>query len=124
MHGNVPAVGETAISRHVTSDVEESSSVKSDAGSLDWFAEMAQGLLPTKPGTQLHYITGYDERLCQKYAAGSVKPSAFFLRVLLRSEQGAPFFAALMEGCTAQWWIDAKRAGSIGEQVLDLVKRS
>lgn len=84
-----------------------------------WFAEMAQALLPEKPGTALWSITGYDERLCQRYAAGHTKPSAFFLRVLLRSDQGEPFFRALMDGCTAAWWIEFQKHERMGRAADD-----
>lgn len=86
--------------------VEKSTSVKSDAPDLGWFVEMVRGLHPHKPGTALHYLTGYDERLCQKYAAGSVKPSAYFLRNLLRSGQGWQHLVAIMDGSNAAWWRD------------------
>jgi hypothetical protein len=70
-------------------------------------------LLPTKPGTALHYITGFDERSCQRYAAGTVKPPAYFLRTLLRTDQGKQWLAAVMDGCDQQWWRDHQRAERI-----------
>lgn len=97
------------------SAADKSSAVKFDASERGWFSDAAQVLLPDKAGTALHYITGYDERLCQKYAAGHVRPSAHFLRVLLRSEQGEPWLAAIMDGCTAQWWTDSERHKRMGE---------
>lgn len=80
----------------------------------DWFGAIARNLLPEKPGTALHYITGYDERLCQRYAAGHVKPSAYFLRALFRSDQGEPFFLAVMHGCEAPWWIEFQKHQRMG----------
>lgn len=109
------AAVEAAISQHVRSDAEKTSAVKFDADERGWFAAVAQALLPTKPGTALHYITGYDERLCQKYAAGTVKPSAHFLRVLLRSENGDVWLRAILDDCTAQWWRDQERHRRMGE---------
>lgn len=81
------------------------SSVKSD-GDLGWFVEMVRALHPKKPGAALHDLTGYDERLCQKYAAGSVKPSAYFLRNLIRSDEGWRHLVAIMDDCEAEWWRD------------------
>lgn len=115
----VSASGDSrAISGGGNDAAEKTDDGKSAVENEDWFCEMARALLPTKPGTQLHYITGYDERLCQRYAAGHVKPSAFFLRKLLRSEQGAPFLNALMDGCDAQWWLDAQRERRVGAAAI------
>jgi hypothetical protein len=101
-----------------TSAVDKTTGVKSDASERGWFSDAAQELLPDKAGTALHYITGYDERLCQKYAAGHVRPSAHFLRVLLRSDHGATWLAAVMDGCTAPWWLERERARHVGEAAL------
>jgi len=114
MGASVQAGAGTAIIPRGTSAVEKSADGKSAVGDRGWFAEMAQALLPEKPGTALWTITGYDERLCQRYAAGHVKPSAYFLRVLIRSGQGEPFFLALMDGCAAPWWIDMQRHARMG----------
>lgn len=78
--------------------------VKSDVIDLGWFVGMVRVLHPNKPGAALHDLTGYDERLCQKYAAGSVKPSAYFLRNLIRSKQGWQHLVAIMDDCEAEWW--------------------
>ena len=114
MHGNVSPQSSSAISQRGTSAVEQSADGKSAVDDRGWFAEMAQALLPDKPGTALWSITGYDERLCQRYAAGHVKPSAYFLRVLIRAEQGEAFFRALMDGCDAEWWIEFKKHERMG----------
>lgn len=103
----LPATGAVAIIPNGMSAVEKSLDGKSAVD--DWFGAIARGLLPEKPGTALHYITGYDERLCQRYAAGHVKPSAYFLRALMRSDQGQPFFFAVMDGSTAPWWLAYQR---------------
>lgn len=112
MHGNLSAPAPTAIIHGGSSAVEKASDGKSAVD--DWFGQIARSLLPEKPGTALHYITGYDERLCQRYAAGHVKPSAYFLRALLRSDQGEPFFLAIMDGCTTQWWQDFQKHHRMG----------
>lgn len=124
MHGNVSSDRNPAISADGKSVIESSGdgAAEPDPSSDDisvapdenWFAEMAQALLVPKPGTALHYITGFDERSCQRYAAGSVKPPAYFIRALLRSEQGGPILAALMDGCTARWWVDFQRYQRMG----------
>jgi hypothetical protein len=114
MGGLSIGAGNGATNGHGKFAVQELSGVKSDVG---WFADMAQALHPDKPGTILHLTTGVDERLCQKYAAGSVKPSAAFLRWLLRSENGWTYLAFLMEGCETPWWIEIKKARRIAEAI-------
>lgn len=109
-----------AISAGGTSAVGKSPDGRFAIDDEHWFSEMAQDLLPTKPGTALHFITAYDERLCQRYAAGSVKPSAYFLRRLLRSDHGATFLAALMDGSQAKWWTDHLRAERVAAQIRNL----
>jgi len=79
----------------------------------DWFANACKHLLPTKAGTALHFVTGFDERSCQRYAAGDVKPAAFFLRALLRSPQGWIWLCAAMDGSDADWWRDVRYAYEI-----------
>lgn len=106
-----------AIGAGGTSAAETGSCVKSDG---DWFSEAARALLPHKAGTALHCATGVDERLCQKYAAGSVKPPAYFLRSLLRSEGGWQWLAILMDDCDVEWWRDLQRARRVVAQ-LDLI---
>lgn len=92
------------------SDVEPQTDGISAVDDENWFSVAAHALLPCKAGTALHYATGFEERACQKYAAGSVKPPAYFLRSLLRSEQGWQWLAVLMEGAEPQWWADIQRA--------------
>ncbi len=80
---------------------------------------MVRALL-AKPGLELHLITGLDERSCHRYAAGSVKPPAYFLRALLRSDQGKQFLESLMAGAEPEWWRELKRAERIAVQI-DLI---
>lgn len=96
---------------------------KSAVDDSEWFADVARQLLPAKAGTALHFITGFDERLCQRYAAGHVKPPAYFLRALLRSEQGATWLAALMHGCDVAWWLEHKHTASVGAAAINAIKR-
>ena len=76
----------------------------------DWFSDACRGLYNGKAGTALHFETGFDERSCQRYAAGQVKPPAYFLRALLRSEQGQTWLNAIMDGSDAQWWRELQGA--------------
>jgi hypothetical protein len=80
----------------------------------DWFSNACRKLYPLKAGTLLFFLTGLgDERACQRYAAGTVKPPAFFLRALLRSGHGSQWLAAVMAGSNAIWWRDYQEAVSL-----------
>lgn len=86
----------------------------------NWFSEATKVLLPVKAGTILHLTTGLgDERLCQRYAAGTVKPPAYFFRALLRGPTGFQWLSAAMDGSNAQWWreLDAARELTIKYRV-------
>lgn len=88
----------------------------------DWFTEMLQSLLGSGAGTTLHYISGFDERSCWRYASGSVKVKpADLLRAILRSDQGGPFLGYIMEGSTAPWWRDHLEAAGKAA-LLDRIK--
>lgn len=91
-------------------------STKSVANDENWFFGACRQLYDGKPGTALHFSTGFDERSCQRYAAGTVKPPAYFLRALLRSEQGWTWLNATMDGSKAQWWRDLNGARKLAEQ--------
>ena|SRR5690348_6274144 len=80
-----------------------------------WFPNVAKILLGKDAGYALHLITGFPERTCYYYASGERKPPAFFLCKLLRSDQGAPFFASIMDGSQAQWWRDLQQARELCE---------
>lgn len=123
MRGFTNEPGQSATNGDGKSAVEESADGKSAIDDIGWFAEMARALLSEKPGTALWAITGYDERLCQRYAAGHTKPSAHFLRILLRSEQGAPFFEFLMDGCDAEWWRSLKLERRVGAAALSAMNK-
>lgn len=110
MHGNLNDDGSRAINGHGSSAADECADGKSAVDDADWFSRVARTLLPNKAGTALHYVTGFDERLCQRYAAGHVKPPAYFFRSLLRSEQGGVWLAAAMEGSEAAWWLEVQDA--------------
>lgn len=91
---------------------------KSAADDGDWFAQSARHLHPHKPGTVLFLTTGLgDERLCQRYAAGDVRPPAYFLRSLLRSDSGEQWLNAVMDGCTQAWWVKLKTDSDYGRKI-------
>lgn len=79
-------------------------------GEENWFAKTCRCLFEHKAGTILHYISGVDERSCQRYAAGTVKPPAWFLRKLLRDQGGFTWLCAIMDGCDAVWWHELQTA--------------
>jgi hypothetical protein len=126
MHGKIPPAPAGTIFRDDIVVIErrlargpETVDDNSVAESDEWFADLARSVLgPSKPGTQLHFITGIDERSCQRYAAGHVKPPGYLIRALLRSEQGEQFFAALMHGSDAQWWNEHQRERRVGRAAL------
>jgi hypothetical protein len=90
------------------------SASKSVANDCDWFSRACRWLYPLKAGTALYLTTGLgDERACQRYAAGTVKPPAFFLRALLRSDHGSQWLEAVMAGSNAIWWRDYQEAVSL-----------
>lgn len=92
----------------------------------DWFGSFARPLLGKEPGVALHYIVGDDFPIstCAKYVskteASRRQPFAYFLRALIRSDHGEPFFLALMAGCEAQWWVDFQEQQRIGAGVQKL----
>jgi hypothetical protein len=79
----------------------------------DWLPRICRTIAETKIGTALHFLTGYPERDCQRYAAGHVEPRASFLRAALRTNQGLLFLTAIMEGCDEPWWAEIQRARRI-----------
>lgn len=87
----------------------------------NWFAQSAQAICSNSEGKKawipLRAATGFDDRDCQRYAAGHVKPTAYFLRRLLRSCLGWQFLAALMAGSDEPWWAEVVRAKRIAAAV-------
>jgi hypothetical protein len=116
MHGNLPTPAPTAIiadGNNAAREILDGKSAADDDG--QWFSRAARRLHPTKPGSILHYTTALgDERLCQRYASGEVKPPAYFLRALLRSEHGRQWLYAIMDGCQSEWWIEFQRHARMG----------
>lgn len=100
--------------------VENISGDKSVGSDENWFSDAVLRLLGTdKPGTALDCITElrFGDRNCQRYAAGDVKPPAYFLRAILRGKHGEPFLHALMDGCESEWWLDHQRRLTNGAKV-------
>lgn len=94
-----------SVARRPAQHIEKQSDDISDAE--DWFANACKHLFPQgKAGTELWAVTDVDERSCQRYAAGHVKPPAYFLRSLLRSKQGWTWLRVVMDGSDAEWWTD------------------
>lgn len=107
------SIADTNVSRteHICKNLSDIS-----VGDAEWFAVTCQYLFKHKAGTILHSLTGIDERSCQRYAAGSVRPPAAFLRALLRNEGGFSWLCAIMDGCEAVWWQELQAA-------IDIVSR-
>lgn len=110
MHGNLPAE-ELAATAVTLGNGDEILASESD----DWFVFAAWTILGTKDaGSQLNLITGWPLSSCYAFTAKDPKkrrrPSEEFLRLLFRTEQGAPFHAAFMSGCSASWWLDLQAA--------------
>jgi hypothetical protein len=112
MHGSFGKSAIAATKGGGTFAVEITTSGRSAVDDENWFAEAAQELYGrNKPGTALFYATGLgDERGCQRYAAGTVKPPAYFFRRLLRSPDGWQWLCAAMDGCQESWWKDVRLA--------------
>lgn len=97
-------------------------------GGATWFADACERLYGpadthgrrNKAGTALWAITGWDERSCQRYAAGKVRPPSHFLVALLRSSQGWAWLCAAMKGADAPWWGDVVRARQIYDAIKDI----
>lgn len=107
MHGLFTRTGSEASNADGKSDAEIAIDDKSDG---DWFSDACKHLLPAKAGTALHFATGFDERSCQRYAAGHTAPPAYFLRALLRSPQGWTWLCAIMDGSDEEWWREVRYA--------------
>ena len=82
----------------------------SEDGDSRWFAVIAPALLGKDTGFQLHIATGFAERTCYRYAANDRKPPAYFLRALLRSDQGFTWLSAVMDGSDVTWWRELQAA--------------
>jgi hypothetical protein len=92
-----------------------------------WFQQIVRPILPTNAGLVLHAATGFDERLCYRYARGETQPSGYFARACLRSDLGGPILDGLMSGSTAPWWVELQslraKAAALDVLVSELTKR-
>jgi hypothetical protein len=87
------------------------------------FEDVCATILGNDAGLHLHYITGWPERTCYHYAAGDRKVSLEFMRRLIHSPQGEPFYRWFMSGCAARWWTDREHAAGVGADVIARVTR-
>lgn len=89
----------------------------------NWFADTARRLLSNakgeKAGFALYVTTGmrFDPSTCDRYAAGRIRPTAYFLRALLRTDCGWQFLCAAMEGSGVAWWAEIQRAKRIADAI-------
>ena len=86
----------------------------------DWFTEICAQLLPKDAGFALHVLTDFEERTCYRYAAGDRKPPGYFIRALLRTDQGWTWLAAIMDDCKSDWWIELQRTRRIAEAIASV----
>lgn len=91
---------------------------------IGWFAEACKRLLPReKPAQALVCDTGFELRDCQRYAAGDVKPSGYFVRALLRSENGWTWLCVVMDAAQPRWWIELQRARQIADAMREIDRK-
>lgn len=118
MHGNLPAPAGPAIIDASASGSVSAITSASDSENSDWFGAVARALLGKEPGVGLHYITGFPVSSCEKYAAKTEasrrQPPGYFIRELIRSKDGKPFFLALMDGCQSEWWLEFQKHERMG----------
>lgn len=91
------------------SDSDEIATSQTDSELSDWFGQLARPLLSgTDAGYSLHLATGFLPGTCARYVAKSAasrrQPPGYFIVSLLRSEQGATWLAAFMDGYEPRWW--------------------
>jgi|SRR6185312_5718483 len=115
MHGSLPV----EISKSNKAAVQLADQLVSDDEG-EWFSNICAQLLPKDAGFALHITTGFEERTCYRYAAGNRKPPAYFLRALLRSDQGWTWLSAIMDGADAEWFRDLQRARRVAEVIASV----
>jgi hypothetical protein len=97
MHGNLRAA------KGAVTDQTDSAS---DQSANEWFISLAGRLYPKDAGLAMHLVTGFEDRTCYRYAAGDRKTPGYLIYVLLRSDHGRQWYAAIMDGCRAKWWLE------------------
>jgi hypothetical protein len=95
------------------SSTDQAGAISAQTGS-EFFASVCKAVFGKDAGLHLHYATGVPERSCYRYASGQREVPVLMLRAILHSDQGAPFMAALMDGCTAPWWLEFQRHRRMG----------
>ncbi len=85
-----------------------------------WFSNICRRAVGPKAGTFLHFLTGFDERMCQRYAAGHVKVPGYLVREIIRSPEGENFLNFVMRGANPPWWREYQRRRRITQQVDNL----
>lgn len=120
MHGNIRAGAVAASNAPDRTGSEITITDQTDSDGENWFSDLARGLLPKDSGFILHLQTGFEERTCYRYASGERKPPGYFIRELLRSDQGWQWLCGLMEGSNAEWWTETKRARAIKDALDNL----
>lgn len=114
--GQLSAVALARSNKHAVQLADQTVSEGDDR----WFTDICDQLVPKDGGLALRIATGFEERTCYRYAAGDRKPPAYFLRALLRSDDGWTWLAAVMDGTKAQWWLDLQRARRIAEAIASI----
>lgn len=104
-------------------DAEPSTfALASESNPHEWFYAAAQHLLGKDAGYALHRLTGYPASSCYAYVAHDPRrrrrPPEHFLRVLFHLDEGEPFHAAYMDGCT--WWSRRQRDAKLGRKLRAL----
>lgn len=97
----------------------KSPDISADKSDGLWFSNICKALGIN--GLTLHWVSGFRERDCERYAAGHVRPPGWFIVAVLRSEQGGVWLQAFMDGSDAKWWRDLERARRIAA-TLEQVK--
>jgi hypothetical protein len=131
MHGTLPTAADAAISSAPGSGIEAVPEAGPNPGTGiddDWFYNCAVTVFGSKEtGQLLHLATGWPRTSCYAMVARDAdqrrKPNPDFLRILFRSDHGAPFHAAFMHGCGAPWWCEDQRARDVGRDVIARVER-
>lgn len=87
-----------------------------------WFMRIAHDLWGDNAPKWIRSLTGFPERTCRSAGNGHTDASSHLVYALLRGEQGERVYLAIMDGCTAPWWIEFRHAANIGRQVLKITK--
>jgi hypothetical protein len=84
-----------------------------------WFADACDCLIEKNPGLYLELQTGFQERSCARYAAGTRAVHPDIPRALYRSDDGEQWLRATMAGCQAKWW----QRVNLALKILDAIEK-